>query len=95
MSAKTDETECDEEQKRLYGVRFLFDDATNDHQLCTIYIQDLSRLVVYCQAIHIKPWNWEKQQQTSACKMFSFGESTASNKCKEYPKGINYSHKTV
>ena len=56
-------------------------------QPCPSNKQDLSKLVVYCQAKRIKPWSWKKQQDTPVYNMFSFVESTALNKCKEHPKG--------
>ena len=51
--------------------------------LIKINMQDLSKLVVYCQATHIKPWSWVEQQQTSVCSMFSFNENIALIRCKD------------
>ena len=76
----------EEEQKKLHEVR---ENSIYSHWHISTEIntQDLSKLVVYCQAKRIKPWSWEEQQQTSVCNMFSFGESAALSKCKEHPKG--------
>ena len=52
-----------------------------------INMQDLSKLIVYCQSTSIKPWNWMEQQQTSVCNMFSFSDNCAFTKCKESPEG--------
>ena len=76
--------EYEEEQKKLHEVRqniIVFPMSID------INMQDLSKLVVYCQAKRIKPWSWEEQQQTSVCNMFSFSETAASAKCKAHPKG--------
>ena len=72
----------------------VFCQAACDYLISFVYIQDLSNLIVYCQAKHIKPWCWIEQQQSSVCNMFSFGEHTALSKCKEYPQGSQVTNYT-
>ena len=50
--------------------------------------KDLSDLIVYCRSLSIKPWDWKKQKATSVSEMFSFGEPTALDLCKRYPRGV-------
>ncbi len=48
---------------------------------------DLKVLIVYCRSISIKPWDWRKQRETTVSEMFSFGEPTAVELCRKYPRG--------
>lgn len=53
--------------------------------------KDLSDLIVYCRASSIKPWDWGKQKATTVSQMFSFGEPTAIELCKRWPRGKSLS----
>ena len=50
-------------------------------------VGDMKSLIVYCRAISLKPWSFERQGQLPVSNMFSFGEPSALRRCDKYPMG--------
>jgi hypothetical protein len=48
-------------------------------------VGDMKSLIVYCRAISLKPWSFERQGQLPVSNMFSFGEPSALRRCDKYP----------
>ena len=55
--------------------------------LCQATVPELQRLIPYCRAVSIKPWDWQKQLQTTVSEMFSFGEVSANKHCDNSARG--------
>ena len=47
----------------------------------------MKSLILYCRAISLRPWSFDRQSQTPVSNMFSFGEPSAIRRCEKYPIG--------